>query len=111
MLPGINLAILQLREDGYLDTLQKKWWLDGSECGTSVIFVKCMKQIQKNSLFFYNFKDLTNSTPLDLSSVAGVLYILIAGLALSLILTTFKVLYRSKNESKSAKVSIRILKT
>ena len=29
----INLAILQLREDGYLDELKTRWWFDRSECG------------------------------------------------------------------------------
>ena len=29
----INLAILQLREEGYLDELKTRWWFDRSECG------------------------------------------------------------------------------
>ncbi len=28
----INLAVLQLKEDGYLEELRKKWWFDTSEC-------------------------------------------------------------------------------
>jgi hypothetical protein len=31
----INLAVLQLREEGYLDELKTKWWFDRSECGNS----------------------------------------------------------------------------
>ena len=29
----INLAILQLMEDGFLTELKSKWWYDRSECG------------------------------------------------------------------------------
>ena len=29
----INLAILQLREEGFLDELKTRWWYDRSECG------------------------------------------------------------------------------
>lgn len=28
----INLAVLQLKEDGYLEKLKKKWWFEQSEC-------------------------------------------------------------------------------
>lgn len=42
---AINLAILQLREEGYLEELKKKWWYDKSQCskqsdksGSKVIF-------------------------------------------------------------------------
>ena len=31
----INLAILQLREEGFLDELKSRWWYDRSECGSS----------------------------------------------------------------------------
>jgi hypothetical protein len=27
------LAVLQLLENGFLEELKKKWWIDGSECG------------------------------------------------------------------------------
>ena len=30
---NINLAVLQLREEGVLDELKTKWWYDRSECG------------------------------------------------------------------------------
>ena len=29
----ISVAVLQLRESGYLQKLHKKWWYDKGECG------------------------------------------------------------------------------
>ena len=31
----INLAILQLKEEGFLDELKTRWWYDRSECGNT----------------------------------------------------------------------------
>lgn len=31
----INLAVLQLREDNYLEEIRNTWWYDKGECGTS----------------------------------------------------------------------------
>jgi hypothetical protein len=31
----VNLAVLQLREEGFLDELKNTWWYDKGECGTS----------------------------------------------------------------------------
>jgi ionotropic glutamate receptor len=80
----VNLAVLHLREDGFLDTLQKRWWLDGSECGQ---------------------KDVSKSSPISLLNVSGVIYILIVGLFLSLIITFFNLIYSSYTESSRNKVN------
>ncbi len=32
---SINLAILQLKEEGFLDDLKTRWWYDRSECGNA----------------------------------------------------------------------------
>ena len=28
----VNLAVLQMREEGYLEELKKKWWYEKSQC-------------------------------------------------------------------------------
>lgn len=30
---AVNIALMKLKEDGVLDNLKKKWWIDQSECG------------------------------------------------------------------------------
>jgi hypothetical protein len=47
---SINLAVLQLMEEGYLDGLKKKWWIDGSECGISKV-----KKSKTYEIFVLNF--------------------------------------------------------
>lgn len=31
----LNLAVLQLKEEGFLDHLKTRWWYDKSECATA----------------------------------------------------------------------------
>ena len=65
---NITLKILKYQEDGALERLKTTWWVDKGECGGS---------------FSSTSTDSTNS--LGLSSVAGIFYILISGLALAML--------------------------
>ena len=47
---AINLAVIQLREDGTLDTLKKKWWFDRSECGGNL---KSGSSSKVRKIFFF----------------------------------------------------------
>ncbi|GCB63766.1 hypothetical protein scyTo_0014678 [Scyliorhinus torazame] len=58
-------------EQGVLDKLKNKWWYDKGECGS------------KDS----GSKDKTSA--LSLSNVAGVFYILVGGLGLAMMVTTY----------------------
>ncbi|CAH1778408.1 unnamed protein product [Owenia fusiformis] len=83
----ISLAVLQLREKGVLAKLQKKWWFDKGECGHS---------------------DVKGSTQnaLTLSNVAGIFYILIGGLGLSMVVSLLEFFYKSKTEARKRKTSL-----
>ncbi len=83
----INLAILQLREEGFLDELKTKWWYDRSECGNSA----------------GSSKDSSQSA-LNLINVAGIFYILIIGLIMSVLVATLELMYKAKLQSKANKV-------
>lgn len=83
------MAVLQLREEGTLEFLKKKWWIDRSECGGN----------QKSS----PPKDASNNS-LSLANVAGIFYILIIGLVISVIIAAFEVLYKARVENKRSKV-------
>lgn len=64
---AINIAVLTLKENGELTKLSNKWWYDSTEC-------------EKDS------KD-TSRNELTLSNVAGIFYILIGGLLMSLLVS------------------------
>jgi hypothetical protein len=38
---AINIAVLEMSEDGALNNLKKKWWYDRSECHSGTIKVCC----------------------------------------------------------------------
>ncbi|XP_064636089.1 glutamate receptor-like isoform X2 [Lineus longissimus] len=82
----VNLAVLKLREEETLTTLQKKWWYDKSEC-------------------VHDKKDSKQSS-LSLSNLAGVFYILIGGLGLAMAVSLLEFLYKSKKEARKKKVTI-----
>ncbi|XP_064638680.1 glutamate receptor-like isoform X2 [Lineus longissimus] len=82
----VNLAVLKLREEETLTTLQKKWWYDKSEC----------------------VRDKTDSkqSSLSLSNLAGVFYILIGGLGVAMAVSLLEFLYKSKKEAQKKKVTL-----
>ncbi|XP_071499997.1 glutamate receptor 4-like [Diadema antillarum] len=83
----LTLAILQLGEDGVLDTLKKKWWYDKGECG-----------VQSDSV------DQANA--LSLSNVAGIFYILIVGMGVAMFVAISEFYWRSRAQSNKEKVSL-----
>ncbi|XP_030570348.1 glutamate receptor 1 [Drosophila novamexicana] len=75
----LNLAVLSLKESGELLKLRNKWWFDKTECNP-------------------NSDSQETSTPneLSLSNVAGIYYILIGGLLLSVLVAILEFFCRSK---------------
>nr|CAB64939.1 ionotropic glutamate receptor subunit IB [Drosophila melanogaster]CAB64940.1 ionotropic glutamate receptor subunit IB [Drosophila melanogaster] len=78
----INLAVLTLKENGELIKLRNKWWYEKAECSTH--------------------KDgETSHSELSLSNVAGIFYILIGGLLVSVFVAILEYCFRSR-DSRSA---------
>lgn len=75
----INLAILSLIESGELTELFNKWWFENAECDTTE-------------------KQETSRNELSLKNVAGIFFILIGGLILSLVVALFEFLLNKRNE-------------
>ena len=86
----INLAVLQLKEDGYLEKLKKKWWFEQSECSDPN-----EKAAQKGA----------SQNALHLDNVAGIFFILIIGLIISVVIAAFEILYKSRIDAIRSKVS------
>lgn len=84
----ITLAVLELTESGELDNLEKKWWYEKGEC-----------------MPMGNPKKQEATSSLKLSNVAGIFFILIGGLVLSLIIAAIEFFHKNKidaNRKKSA---------
>ena len=86
----INLAVLSLKESGELTKLVNRWWYDRTECRHGD------KQDSRNEL--------------TLSNVAGIFYILIAGLLLALLVALLEFCYKSHTEATRAKVRLQVTK-
>ncbi|XP_062608230.1 glutamate receptor-like [Saccostrea cucullata] len=82
----LTLAVLQLRENGELDRLKKKWWYEKSQCD---------QDTEKDA----------SQAELTLENVAGIFYILSCGLTLSVVIAAIEFLYKSVVDSKKAKTS------
>lgn len=83
------MAILQLKEEGYLDELKTRWWYDKSKCGTSGSATKDSSQ-----------------SALNLINVAGTFYILILGLILSILVAGCELMYKARKQSKKKNVTL-----
>lgn len=75
----INLAILSLIESGELTELGNKWWFENTECDPTE-------------------KQETSRNELSLKNVAGIFFILIGGLILSLVVALFEFLLNKRND-------------
>ncbi|XP_071786806.1 glutamate receptor 2-like [Asterias amurensis] len=84
----LTLAILELREQATLDTLQKKWWSGNGSSSCKV--QKVPEHLQKTSA-------------LNLETLAGVFYILLGGLAGALLVAGIHLFWRSRHEIIAAK--------
>ncbi|EDS31422.1 glutamate receptor, ionotropic ampa, subunit 1, 2, 3 [Culex quinquefasciatus] len=78
----INLAVLSLKENGNLDILVNKWWYDRTEC----------KHTDKQD---------ASRNELSLSNVAGIFYILIAGLLVALAVALVEFCMKSSNRASN----------
>ncbi|CAF0954909.1 unnamed protein product, partial [Didymodactylos carnosus] len=86
---AINIAVLEMSEDGTLNTLKKQWWYDRSECGSGTT------------------KEAKQSNALNLVNVAGIFYILIGGLALAIIIAVLEFFVKANVEAKQTKSDFR----
>ncbi|KAL4230944.1 Glutamate receptor 2 [Mactra antiquata] len=84
---GLTLAVLKLREGGDLEEMRKNWWERKSEC-----------PVKENN-------NDGGQAELTLENVAGIFYILVAGLALSVIMAFLEFMYKSKVDSQRSKKS------
>lgn len=75
----INLAILSLIESGELTELFNKWWFENTECDPTE-------------------KQETSRNELSLKNVAGIFFILIGGLILSLVVALLEFLLNKRND-------------
>ncbi|CAH0716029.1 unnamed protein product, partial [Brenthis ino] len=82
---GVNLAIQALKDDGELQTLVRKWFIDS----------KCSADSEIHG------KELT------LNQVAGIFYILLGGMGLSLAVALFEFFRHGRSEAARANISIR----
>ncbi|UJR15747.1 hypothetical protein I4U23_002682 [Adineta vaga] len=85
---AINIAILEMSEDGSLNKLKRKWWFDRSECHS------------------ISTKDSKQSNALNLVNVAGIFYILIVGLTLAILIAVLEFLIKANNEAKQTKINV-----
>ncbi|KAK3594265.1 hypothetical protein CHS0354_023655 [Potamilus streckersoni] len=83
----LTLAVLQLRESGTLENMKKEWWDKKSECP--------LEDSSQDG----------GQTELTLGNVAGIFYILVAGLILSVIIAFCEFIYKSKVDSAKSKTS------
>uniref|UniRef100_A0A915I862 Ionotropic glutamate receptor C-terminal domain-containing protein n=1 Tax=Romanomermis culicivorax TaxID=13658 RepID=A0A915I862_ROMCU len=80
----INLAILELQETGELNKLEKKWWYEkgGKQCDKLAVASK------------------DGQSSLTQGKVAGIFYILIAGVIVAVIISLGEFIYRSRLEAR-----------
>ncbi|CAJ0598689.1 unnamed protein product [Cylicocyclus nassatus] len=78
---SINLAILYLQEKGELKRLENKWWYDRGQCDQGI-------------------SDSGASSSLNLSKVAGIFYILMCGMVLSMCTALVEFIVRKKKENR-----------
>ncbi|CAF3474996.1 unnamed protein product [Rotaria socialis] len=86
---AINIAVLELTENGFLESLKRKWYYERSEC-TNV-----------------GKKDSKQSTPLNLANVAGMFYVLIVGLGMAMVIAFLEFLIKAKIDSTRLNQNIR----
>ncbi|KJH43012.1 Ligand-gated ion channel [Dictyocaulus viviparus] len=78
---ALNLATLYLQEKGELKRLENKWWYDRGQCDQGI-------------------SDSGASSSLNLSKVAGIFYILMSGMVLSMLTALVEFIIRKKKEDK-----------
>ncbi|CAF4269878.1 unnamed protein product [Adineta steineri] len=82
---AINIAVLEMSEDGTLNTLKRQWWYNRSECRNGTT------------------KESKQSNALNLVNVAGIFYILIGGLALAITIAILEFFIKANIEAKQTK--------
>ncbi|CAF0851429.1 unnamed protein product [Adineta ricciae] len=82
---AINIAVLEMSEDGTLNNLKRQWWYNQSECRSNAT------------------KESKQSNALNLVNVAGIFYILIGGLALAITIAVLEFFIKANIEAKQTK--------
>ncbi|UJR30873.1 hypothetical protein I4U23_018386 [Adineta vaga] len=82
---AINIAVLEMSEDGTLNNLKRQWWYNQSECRSNAT------------------KESKQSNALNLVNVAGIFYILIGGLALAITIAILEFFIKANIEAKQTK--------
>lgn len=77
------MAILALQERGELKKLENKWWYDRGQCDAGITVDG-------------------SSASLNLSKVAGIFYILMGGMVISMLAALGEFLYRSRIEARKS---------
>ena len=83
---SINLAVLNLKENGELAKMKNKWWYENTEC--------------------QNPKEKTKKNELSLSNVAGIFFILVGGLIVAMFAALIEFCILAKKEAKRAKTTL-----
>ncbi|CAF4764845.1 unnamed protein product, partial [Rotaria sp. Silwood2] len=78
---AISRAVLELKENGFLERLKQKWYYERSECTN------------------FGTKEFKRTRTLNLLNVASMLYILIMSLGISMVLAVLEVLLKTKIRS------------
>ncbi|CAF1218392.1 unnamed protein product [Adineta ricciae] len=86
---AINIAVLELTENGFLASLKQKWYYERSECTNS------------------KSKESKQSTALNLANVAGMFYVLIIGLGSAMVIAFLEFLVKAKLDSNRLNENIR----
>lgn len=82
----INLAVLNLKENGELAKLKNKWWHENTEC--------------------HEHSEQTKKNELSLSNVAGIFFILVGGLIIAMIAALVEFCLNAKKEAARAKIAL-----
>ncbi|CAF3400817.1 unnamed protein product [Rotaria sp. Silwood1] len=86
---ALNIAVLQLTENEFLERLKQRWYYERSQCTNS------------------GSKDSKQTTPLNLANVAGMFYVLIIGLGSAMVIAFIEFLFKAKLDSKRLNQNIR----
>ncbi|ESN96468.1 hypothetical protein HELRODRAFT_95450 [Helobdella robusta] len=92
----ITLSVLELHEKSELANLQTKWWYDKGECG---------KEGPPKKVFSKKNLQQEATSSLKLSNVAGIFYILMSGLILSLFIAAIEFFHKTRLDAKRKKMS------
>lgn len=87
ILNDLNIAILELVEEGEIEELERRWWVDRNECWNVTVSDRLAADAQASAL------SVNRPTRVDLKTFWGPLVMVIAGLVLSLAVAFAEMMY------------------